>query len=347
MAEFAIDMDEDHLRMIRRAKTKYGYDNLEAVRSNVEDWKEPADIVLALALVHWIYSCTATFGNLDRIIERFAALAKYMLIIEWVEPDDPAINFFHHLDWGTRKSSEAPIVWKHSKNALYNHFARYECIGSVSPTRKLFVAYRSDYEIDLSGPLPILQDRNTIISRRCLTEHDGKEYWSCVYDGGNVVFKQAPRDLAEHEAACLTQVNRQDGNYFPKLLDVKVYADFSVLELEKIRGDIPHASTECLTSSPAAFHAFVRHCLNVLEKLREAGIKHRDIRPDNIIIRNQRPVLIDFGWATSEKDEFFTPPALNGLARPMDTMHCDVYSMGKMLSSVNQHSTQNLISSSG
>ena len=87
-------MDEDYLRMVRRAKSKYGYNSLEVIRSNMENWNEPSDIVLALALIHWIYSCTASFGDLHGIIERFAKLTKYMLIIEWVEPDDQAIKYF-------------------------------------------------------------------------------------------------------------------------------------------------------------------------------------------------------------------------------------------------------------
>ncbi|MEN6449354.1 MAG: hypothetical protein ABFC96_02590 [Thermoguttaceae bacterium] len=333
---FAIDMDEDYLAMIRRAKSRYGYDNLEAVRSNIDDWAEPNDIVLALALVHWIYSCTATFGDLDRIVERFAAIAKYMLVIEWVEPDDPAIDFFHHLDWN-EKAKRGPYTLEAFRDALSRHFARYECIGSVSPTRKLFVAYHSPYDIDLGGPLPILQETNTIISRRCLVEYGGKQYWSCVYDGGDVVFKQATRELAEHEAAVLTQANRTDGGYFPKLLDLKSDAESSVLKLEKVRGDNLCEPPACVTASQKSFHSFVQHCLNVLDKLREAGIEHRDIRPDNIIIRNGQPVLIDFGWAISETSAFMTPACLNSQTRPADGTHCDVYSMGRVLGFVNRH----------
>ena len=165
----ALDMDEDYLRMVQRAKSKYGYNNLEVIRSNTEDWNEPSDIVFALALIHWIYSCTATFGDLNGIIEKFAKLAKYMLIVEWVEPDDPAIDFFHHLDWN-EQVRRGPYTLKAFEDALSKNFARYQCIGSITPTRKIYVAYRSKHEIDFSGPLPIIIDKETIISRRCLAE---------------------------------------------------------------------------------------------------------------------------------------------------------------------------------
>jgi serine/threonine protein kinase len=330
----AIDMDEDYLRMIQRAKSKYGYNNLDIIRSNTEDWNEPSDIVLALALIHWIYSCTASFGDLNSIIEKFAKLTKYMLIIEWVEPDDPAINFFHHLNWN-EKVKRGPYTLKAFEDALSNNFARYHCIGSVTPTRKIFIAYRTNHEIDFSGLLPIIKNKETIISRCCLTNHEGKEYWSCVYDGGDAIFKQATKDLAEREASFLSQLNHE---YFPKLLEVKSETDYSVLKMEKIHGHTLCKATEYLNSSHEIFNTFIQHCLNLLEILQGLGIEHRDIRPDNIIIRDKKPVLIDFGWAISKNNTFFTPITLNTAGgRPLDGLHSDIYSMGKILDFINRH----------
>lgn len=40
------------------------------------------------------------------------------------------------------------------------------------------------------------------------------------------------------------------------------------------------------------------HGLDEIEKaLIDANIRHRDIRPPNILIKDNKPVLIDFGWA--------------------------------------------------
>ncbi len=330
----AIDMDEDYLRMVRRAKSKYGYESLNVIRSNIEDWNEQSDIVLALALIHWIYSCTASFGDLHGIIEKFAKLAKYMLIIEWVEPDDPAINFFHHLNWN-EQVKRGPYTLKAFEDALSKNFARYQCIGSVTPTRKIYIAYSTNHEIDLSGPLPIIKDKKTIISRRCLIIHEGKEYWSCVYDGGDAIFKQAATELAEREGLFLSQL---DHEYFPKLLEVKSETGYSVLTLEKIHGDTLDKASDYLNSSPENFNAFIQHCLNLLEILQGLGIEHRDIRPDNIIVRDTKPVLIDFGWAISKNNAFFTPDTLNAAGgRPLDGLHSDIYSMGKIFDFINRH----------
>ena len=77
--------------------------------------------------------------------------------------------------------------------------------------------------------------------------------------------------------------------------------------------------------------------MNLLDILQRLGIEHRDIRLDNIIVRDQKPVLINFGWAISKDKAFFTPLNLNQVERPLDGVHSDIYSMGKILDSVNRH----------
>ena len=243
-------------------------------------------------------------------------------------------NIFHHLDWN-EEVKRGPYTLKAFEDALSKNFARYECIGSITPTRKIYVAYRSTHEIDFSGPLPIIQDKETIISRRCLIEYEGKQYWSCVYDGGDAIFKQAIKELAEREALFLTQL---DCEFFPKLLEIKSETGYSVLKLEKIHGDALSDATDYLSTSPDIFNSFIQHCLNLLKILQGHGIEHRDIRPDNLIVRDKQPVLIDFGWAVSKDNTYFTPTCLNSAGgRPLDGLHSDVYSMGKIFDFINRH----------
>ena len=56
------------------------------------------------------------------------------------------------------------------------------------------MAFRTDQEID--GPLPLIKDRECVISSRWVARNDGIDYWSRLYDGGNVIFKQATLNLA-------------------------------------------------------------------------------------------------------------------------------------------------------
>ena len=101
----AVDMDLAHVEHVRNAAAALGYQRLTAVHGNVADWHEPADIVVALALVHWLYNCTAAFGSLSAVVERLASLAGDALIVEWVDPADPAIDFFGHLSWNAGPTS--------------------------------------------------------------------------------------------------------------------------------------------------------------------------------------------------------------------------------------------------
>jgi len=327
----AVDMDPAYVRMLEEARVKLGFENLEVVNGKVENWNEPAGMVLALALVHWVYSCTATLGNLDAVVEWLARCTEYVLIVEWVEPADPAIEFFHHTDWNadcvtglySREGFEA---------ALSKHFARWQVVGSVSPTRDIYVAFRSRNEIDLSGPLPLLRLKEDIISCRKLTTWGGVDYWSCVYDNGDVIQKQATLDLAEREAFFLHQLGAP---YFPRVVDAKNEGDYSVVTLEKVPGGPLQEQMATQLDTLAKFCAFAFHCLNLLRELGERAIVHRDIRPENMLLDGGRPVLIDFGWAVSPEHPYCTPPWLGGSERPPDGSFCDVYSMGKTLEQAN------------
>ena len=327
----AVDMDETYVRMIEEARDKLGFHALEVVKTNVIDWNTPADIVLALALVHWVYSCTALFGSLDSIIKKLAELTKYMLIVEWIDPSDPAIKFFQHIEWNKEFVRE-PYTLEAFESALSRYFARWSLVGEISPTRSLYVAFKTKHEIDLSGPLPLIMPKERIISCRRLATHNGIEYWSCIYDGGNVIYKQATLDLAKREACFLS---RLDSDYFPRVLEVRSEGSWSVVALEKVHG-IPLLEAIEQINTSTEFLTFARHCLKLLRELKQKGITHRDIRPDNILVRDGKPVLIDFGWAISEEMPYFTPQGLGGVERVPDGSFCDVYSMGKVLEAVNR-----------
>ena len=328
----AVDIDEEYLEMIEEAKQRLGFENLEAVQANVADWQEPADIVVALALVHWIYSCSADMGSLDAVVEKLAGLTKYMLIVEWIEPEDPAIQFFHHIEWNKDIVRE-PYTLEAFEAALSHHFRKTEVIGSVSPTRKLYVAFHSPKEIDISGPLPLIMPKEKLISSRLLAKEDGIEYWSSVYDDNKAIYKQTTLDLAQRDASFLSDLKSK---YFPKVLKSWTEHKYSVVALEKIVGEPMERAVGHINEHPKEMHHFIEDCLNILGELKQKGIIHRDIRLDNLLMRDGIPVLLDFGWAVSEKQPYHIPSGLGELGRPPDGSFCDVYSMGKVLEQVNQ-----------
>ena len=329
----ALDMDERYLTIMKDAARKLGFDRLEVVRANFSEWDKPSDIVLALAFVHWVYSCTALFGSLNSIITRLAELTRYMLLIEWVDPEDPAIGFFHHTDWN-RGSIREPYTRTAFEAALTRHFARHQSFAEVSPTRRLYVAFRSPHEIDLSGPLPFILPKHCIVASRCLASHDGLQYWSRVYDDRKVIHKQATLDLAEREAYFLSQLS---SNYFPRVLHTKSLQGYSIVTLEKVKGLPLKEAMKDIRKTPSSFCSFVQHCLNLVTELRRKGITHRDIKMGNLLVRNGKPVLMDFGWAVSIRRPYFIPEGLGDSGRPPDGSFCDIYSMGKVFEQINQH----------
>ena len=52
------------------------------------------------ALIHWVFTCTANFGRFDAIMDYLKTAADLVLLIEWVDPKDQALQIFHHTDCG-------------------------------------------------------------------------------------------------------------------------------------------------------------------------------------------------------------------------------------------------------
>jgi serine/threonine protein kinase len=324
---YAIDTDSDYLEIVRRVRDELNYNEIQVINSNFINYSAPADNVLALALIHWVYSCTAVFGSLEAVVKKLASLTRYMLIVEWVDPTDDAIQFFHHLDWNKEYINE-PYNLELFEKALANNFLSYQKIGNISPTRSIYVAFCTENELDLSFHLPRLMHEKQIISSRLLSSSGGLEYWSILYSQDDYIYKQATFDLAYREGLFLKQL---ENSYFPKLIELEQKDIYSFIRIEKIKGSQLKKEMSLLCSSPETFYNFSIHCLNILDVLQEKGIIHRDIRPENILIRDRKPVLIDFGWAVSNNSPYYTPEGLGSTYRPPDGSFCDIYSMGKVL----------------
>ena len=279
---------------------------------------------MALALVHWLYNCTATFGSLDAVIAHLARLARHALVVEWIAPDDPMVTFFGHLEWSG--ADAGPYTRKTFEDALALHFGRVDTIGDVSPTRRLYLARKRPSPVDLSCPLPLRHALETVLSCSRLTSHRGVEVWSRVYDLGDRVVKQATGTMASREGRVL---QRLTGAAVPAVLAVDDATGESTLTLAKVEGDAFDVAAPIVAASDATWQPFVAACLDILVALHDAAIAHRDIHRDNVLVCNGRPVLLDFGWATAPGLPVFTP---EGFALRMNSS--DVHAMGVLLADV-------------
>jgi len=63
-----------------------------------EPFPQKSDVVFVGALIHWVFTCTANFGKFDAIMDYLSTVVSEVLLIEWVDPQDDAIQSFHHND---------------------------------------------------------------------------------------------------------------------------------------------------------------------------------------------------------------------------------------------------------
>jgi len=100
-----------------------------------------------------------------------------------------------------------------------------------------------------------------------------------------------------------------DGNGVPKLIEADVDKDVFII-MEYIKGK---TLAEYVGGRPLSFKKTIdifKKLLIIVDRAHKIGLFHRDIKPDNIIIRaeDDEPVIIDFGicWLQDENEDFKT-----------------------------------------
>jgi hypothetical protein len=200
-----VDLDSDCVTAIDRLRARAPDLSLRAEQGNFEAWETPADVVLAFALVHWVYACTSEILSLRRVVGRLAALTRDFALVEWVDPSDPLVESYRHVQVPSGAPVE-PYTFDRFLEALKQEFGRVELVGELSPTRRIFLASRGRVP-DLSWDVPLLHPKETLLSSRRLWTVEGVEFWSRVYRVGNRVLKQCTPVLAERELAAIAAVD--------------------------------------------------------------------------------------------------------------------------------------------
>ena len=131
-----------------------------------------------------------------------------------------------------------------------------------------------------------------------------------------------------------------DCPYLPKIHDVKE-ENGTVLVLEEyIQGDTLAFLLESRPLTPNHAKQIIIHICRALNVLHGIGAVHRDIKPDNIILRGSDAVLIDFDASRLRKTESITDTKIlgtTGYAAPeqygfsQTDSRTDIYSLGILL----------------
>jgi len=135
---------------------------------------------------------------------------------------------------------------------------------------------------------------------------------------GKVVKKQIDYldyDLLENEARILSKCNSR---HFPKVIK----ANKGSIELEDCGTDL--TSDNLPEDWKAQF-------VEIIKELKSCNIEHRDIKPDNLMVKDGVIKLIDFGWARFKDDAPDNPPSCLGYPYRPSYGWDDNFSMMKII----------------
>lgn len=114
------------------------------------------------------------------------------------------------------------------------------------------------------------------------------------------IYKKDYLHCKKFEVTALQKLQKLDSPHFPKLI-------------EEHNGHIEIEITDGGLTKHNMPENYQEQCREILDVLNKADVVHRDIKPDNIHIKNGQIVLIDFGWASSKKDVNSRPKKSGGL----------------------------------
>lgn len=134
---------------------------------------------------------------------------------------------------------------------------------------------------------------------------------------GKVIKKQTgfmAYGLIENEKRILTHLNNL---HFPKVYDL----------------DGEMAVEDCgeLLTTDNLPQDWKSQLVQIVFELREAGVQHRDIKPDNLCAKDGVIKLIDFGWSRLFTDAPDSPPSCLGYPYKPSDSYDDNYSMRKII----------------
>ena len=311
-----VDIDKEAIKNVKKLAKDSKIDNLTGTCSNIKEQTKKKDIVIALALVHWIFDLTTGFGSLTSTINFLRGITKEALIIEWVDPSDPVIINYRHTSTAKNKNEISNYNEEIFIDLLRKNFDNSHYIGSLSNTRKIYIAYDNSFKItkNLEWSNLLYPEKNIISSRALCSNPSGELVYSRVYELKDKFVKQTDLQIGRNERNAL---NSLDHPSIPKLLFYHEDVDYSVLEIEKVQGQtINQILKSSKKLSDQDLNKLAIQLADSIKYIHSRGIEHRDITPDNLIWCHftKKLSIIDFGWAqVKNHSQIYTPESLGAI----------------------------------
>jgi len=97
----SLDHDVEYIVMLKEI---IKHQKVMNIKPSIFSFGDPlsiqAEVMFVGALIHWVFSCTANFGEFNSIFRYLETAVTQFLFIEWIDPMDGAIRSFNHLDCG-------------------------------------------------------------------------------------------------------------------------------------------------------------------------------------------------------------------------------------------------------
>jgi SAM-dependent methyltransferase len=260
-----LDHDPEYIEVMKAASKASGL----KVNALVGDWKSAQgtyDVVCVLALVHWIYSLTGTEGSFASIYRYLYAHTNRYLLIEWVDPKDPAIGHLHHISANPEHHRE-PYERSGFEAAGLRYFGAIDAKIDTTPTRCIYV-FRKERRI--YGHSSVVSLGQTAVAK---TFHDE-------------IIKYHPTLIGRERRA----LRLLDG--VPGIPYVLASTD---QEIQMTFCGEPIAQNNV----PADAETQARQ---IVADMRKRGVQHNDIHKDNVLVLDGKLHLIDFAWASATGD---------------------------------------------
>jgi hypothetical protein len=140
---YAYDHDQQYLDIINTVNNKMGINTLVTQKFSFGDKLVNTDVIVMCALIHWIYSCTALFGNFDSIFTYLKDYINSYLIIEWVDITDSAVKSMNHISFNKEIHTEE-YTRANFERSLKKNIGTITSTHPVSNTRILYCVQKNN-----------------------------------------------------------------------------------------------------------------------------------------------------------------------------------------------------------
>lgn len=292
------DYDSEYINTVNKCIKFLGADNnIKAESIDVQNINRKADIVTIFAVMHWIYSCTARYGSIFKIIEFLKGITNKHLLIEWISPQDKAIQQFKHLNF-----NKAIHVEQYSKNkfleALHKNFPYVHKIGNTRSTREIYLASNDM----LSHNLNKLSDKYYVIETGL-----SQVYIDFTKTYVIKVFKNEHLKNGVFERELYWLMSFKDYSRVPNIMSYgKNYngSPYIVMEYKGVR----------ITKDNKPYD-YDEQLEDIKITLRNFNCKPMDIKLDEeLLVLNGKISVCDFGWCPTLNDDY----TLGGVCNDID-----------------------------